>query len=303
MNDCLIENFDCAVPYSKTENCVIVKGEDWVKATESALITKKEQVTNIQEVQGVGYTEVFADHGLKAGDKVVLTKAASNIAYLKPYKLPDHDKKYSNVHLMQVIGKLEDDNVNLLYSKVELIQPNMQGLPAKAMYTGMEMQGLYFVTDVGMHGFTEAWEPSEVNSVQAGKYAIVDGTLMTKIDTKKGAVYFTEREFIVAQCDEENFSFDIKDWDVMEDKLVLEPYIDEKNGLLYNPLYDLEENDISEVYNPDKFKVIKVGKNFESKFSEGDIVHVGRDYLNFLNVFGKELFFTRTDEYIKGKYM
>ena len=58
-----------------------------------------------------------------------------------------------------------------------------------------------------------------------------------------------------------------------------EEYQEEMNGSLYNPLVDLEVEDISEVYNRDIFRVINTGKNVKS-VKQGDIININRDVLS-----------------------
>ena len=119
-----MKTIDFNIPYSKSENCVIVGARNWVKADGGQLVTG-DSVTNIQEVYDVGYTSLFKDFELQRGDKVVLTKVSSNIAYLRPYEIPNIEGKFSNIHWMQLVGKfvnnvLDKEHLQLFYSKVML---------------------------------------------------------------------------------------------------------------------------------------------------------------------------------------
>ena len=74
------------------------------------------------------------------------------------------------------------------------------------------------------------------------------------------------------------------------------------NGSLYNPLVDLEVEDISEVYNRDIFKVINTGKNIKS-VKQGDIININRDVLSSVKYKFKKYYMINGDEYIRGKYV
>ena len=74
------------------------------------------------------------------------------------------------------------------------------------------------------------------------------------------------------------------------------------NGSLYNPLVDLEVEDISEVYNRDIFRVINTGKNIKS-VKQGDIININRDVLSSVKYKFKKYYMINGDEYIRGKYV
>ena len=294
---------DFKVPYSRSENCIVVNARDWVKADGGQLLTG-DSVTNIQEVVGSGYTETFKDFTVKEGDKVVLTKASANIAYLRPYEIPDIEGKFANVHWMQVIGKFIDnvvdkEHLQLFYSKVMLHKLTDEEAVERF---GRELihddfcKGLYTVMKVGAHSFNDDWEPAIICRPEEGMLVTVDDSTTTKICLNGEDLYFTDMEFIVDYFDD--------GWRAFEDKMVLVPYEDEKSGSLLNSLVDLDYDDISEIYNRDKFKVVRAGSKWVEKYPEdgNTIICVGRDYLTCLNVMGCELFYTRSDEYFKGLY-
>lgn len=290
-----MKNIDFKLPYSRSENCLIINARDWVRADGGSLLTK-DKVTNIQEVKGVGYTSCFNDYEVDVGDKVILTRAAANIAYLRPYEIPDIEGKFANVHWMQVIGKfvgniMDKEHVQLFYSKVMLEKvESTQDLFGDG-------KGLYKILAVGGHGFNEDWEPDEITGgLGVGIYCTVEDSTVTCINLNGEDLYFADREYIVQVSD------NLTDWHITDDKILLASYQDEMSGSLYNPLVDLSVDDISEVYNRDKFSFVDVGYKFRNRYKVGDIVCVGRDYLTPLNVNGYGFFYTRSDEYMKGIY-
>ena len=104
----MLKNYICNIPYSKTENCIIINARDWIDKSDSALITNKKN-TGVQVVDGVGYTEVFTTHNINTGDEVLITKVASQIAYLRPYEIPDDDNHFptiSKIIAMQHDGRI-----------------------------------------------------------------------------------------------------------------------------------------------------------------------------------------------------
>ena len=65
------------IPYSKTENCVLISAREWLRSNQSSLEIE-DRITNIQKVLDVGYTEVFKTHKLNEGDTIIISKASSN---------------------------------------------------------------------------------------------------------------------------------------------------------------------------------------------------------------------------------
>lgn len=285
----MLRNYICNIPYSKTENCIIINARDWVDKSDSVLITNKKN-TGVQVVDGVGYTEVFTTHNTNTGDEVLITKVASQIAYLRPYEIPDDVNKYANIHQMQIIGKFMDDKLELFYDKVELEKIEFDR--DTAFITDDSSFCAYKVINIGSHSFTDDWKPKPLE-VQVDMIVLVDEHVCTVFDDR----YFVEESKIVGYF---NGDITIENLVPFSTKILLEPVERlEKNGSLYNPLVNLDEEDISEVYNRDRFNVIHIGSYIDT-VKEGDTISIGRDYLNNIIFSGKEYFIASSDEYIRG---
>ena len=83
-------------------------------------------------------------------------------------------------------------------------------------------------------------------------------------------------------------------------KILLKPReYENKTGSLFNPYVDLDVEDISEVYDRDRFEVVSVGEKITT-VHKGDLISVGRDYLRSIKFLGQEYFIADSDEYVRG---
>ena len=287
----MLNNYKCDIPYTKTENCIVIGSKDWVKGEGHLLETNN--ITYMQKVLGVGYTEVFTEYNINVGDVVLLTKASANIAHLRPYSIPNQDGTYANIHQMQVIGVLhEDNNIELFYNKVALSPIEMK----HGELISMQDYKVFEIIGVGNHNFDSDWNVKPLE-VEVGMTVLVSESNITNITNING--YFAEENCIVGYFDGE---LKLDNLIPLATNILLKPRpLEKKNGSLYNPSVDLDVEDISEVFNRDRFEVVAVGQEVQT-LNKGDIVLVGRDYLSLVEFCGEEYYMASSDEYIKGKY-
>ena len=284
------ENFECNIPYTKSENCIIINARDWVDKSETSLILSKRN-TGIQKVDGVGYTEVFKTHEIDIGDEVLITKVASQIAYLRPYEIPDDNNMYANIHQMQLIGKyIRDGSIELFYDKLQLEKIYLhQG----DLITNDSSYCMFRVVNTGSHAFDSDWNKKELE-VEKDMYVLLDEHVCT---TFSDDFYYAEEGRVVGYFEGGSTLDDLVP---LSTKILLKPKpCMDKTGSLYNPLVDLDVEDISEVYDRDRFEVIAVGKEIDT-VKKGNIISVGRDYLSSISFAGAEYFYADSDEYIRG---
>lgn len=286
------------IPYSKTENCVLISAREWLRSNQSVLETG-DRITNIQKVLDVGYTEVFKTHKLNEGDTIIISKASSKIAYLRPFEIPNNVGKFANVHWMQVLGKvtsLESSSIELFYNKVLLKEIN--NIQTSQLITE-EDNTIFEVINVGPHGFNSKWEEIPLE-VKKGMYVFVNKNNCTPVELTDGIFYIIEDTSLLGYFNDTSFT--LENFTPFDERITLEEYQEEMNGSLYNPLVDLEVEDISEVYNRDIFRVINTGKNIKS-VKQGDIININRDVLSSLKYKFKKYYMINGDEYIRGKYV
>ena len=290
--------FEYNIPYTKSENCILISARDWVDGSQSSLI-KRTGVTNIQKVLDVGYTEVFKTHEVSEGDTVLISKASSQIAYLKPFDIPNNIGKFANVHWMQVLGRVSEltsSGIELFYNKVLLREVKM----SSSLLIMEDDKKLYEVLKVGPHNFTDEWEEIPME-VEEGMLVLVNDGSLTKVELTDGIYYITEENNVIGYFGGENLVLD--KFIPLSTRILLKPYEKEvSDGGLYNPLVDLDIEDISEVYDRDMFKVVNVGEKITS-VKKDDIISVNRDSLSHICYNRESYFVANSDEYIRGRYV
>ena len=290
--------FEYNIPYTKSENCILISARDWVDGSQSSLI-KRTGVTNIQKVLDVGYTEVFKTHKVSEGDTVLISKASSQIAYLKPFDIPNNIGKFANVHWMQVLGRVSEltsSGIELFYNKVLLKEVKVNN----SLLIMEDDKKLYEVLKVGPHNFTDEWEEIPME-VEEGMSVLVNDGSLTKVELTDGIYYITEENNVIGYFEGEDLVLD--KFIPLSTRVLIKPYEKEvSDGGLYNPLVDLDIEDISEVYDRDMFKVVNVGEKITS-VKKDDIISVNRDSLSHICYNRESYFVANSDEYIRGRYV
>lgn len=289
----------CNLPYTKSENCVLVYAKECSSLENNSNLILSNVRGYTREVLDVGYTEVFLTHKLVKNDVVVVSKTMENISRLRNFTVDDEydDKQLVNIHCMQILGRVNSDfpyNIELFYNKVLLSEVILENV--------VTSEKIYSVLKVGPHNFDDNWNkiPMEVRE----RYLVlVTQNSLTPVPesvSNEPNLYITEENNIVGYFGGSDLSMD-EDFIPLSNKIVLTPHEDTMYGSLQLVKYDEEVDDISEMYNRDKFDVVAVGKDIK-QIKKGDIINVNRDTLSPITFNYKDYFIANGEDYIRGLY-
>jgi len=292
----ILTNFNYKIDYTKSRNHILINPKDWEQDASKLIhgysIYGDVAMNYLTKVLKTNIDNSMFGEPVNEGDLVLLTKAASKISYLKPFEIiKGFDKaKLSNVHIMQVIGKFTDNKMTLenfvpLFDKVV-----MEKVPveiSKLIYAGEnETTSVGKVIKIGTGGFTSKWEHREME-VKEGDYVLLRDNITTTIYLNNIEYICTEDSMIVGKF--QDSSLDMSTLQMFHKGVMLEEKQEEKvlgSNVLFNPLYDLDVEDISDVYQRDRFKVINKSNNIE-EVNINDIIVISRDCTNYVVFKGK----------------
>lgn len=310
MTEKILNKLNYNINYTKNSGCILINPKDWesndtskvqgytVDGTLAMNYLTKVLKTNIEE-------EVYGTP-LSEGDLVLLTKTASKVSYLKPFKIPIgiNNKHFSNVHILQVIGKFKDgimdiDNLEPLFDKV--IMEEIKVPINSTIYAGEpDVASVGKVIKVGDGGFTRKWKRRDME-VKVGDIVLLRDNITTKVNLSDKEYICTEDSMIVGRF--ENGNIDMNNLHMFHEGILMEEKQEEKamdSSILLSPTINLDEEDISEVYQRDRFKVIS--KNNKILYVDcGDTVIVNRDCTNYVNFKGKKYYIVNGIKNIEGK--
>lgn len=294
--DKILENFNYNIDYTKSRNHVLINPKDWEQDASKLIhgysIYGDVAMNYLTRVLKTNIDNAMFGEPVKEGDLVLLTRAASKVSYLKPFEISTGiDKaKFSNVHIMQVIGKFTNNRMTLedftpLFDKVL-----MERVPVELstlIYAGNdEVTSVGKVIKVGTGGFTNKWKHREME-IKEGDYVLLRDNITTTVSLNHEEYMCTEDSMIVGRFKDSNL--DMNTLELFHRGIMLEEKQEEKvlgSSMLLNPLYDLDVEDISDVYQRDRFKVI----NKNNKITDvniNDILVINRDCTNYVIFKGK----------------
>lgn len=308
-----LENFNYKLKKNKSENCILIKAKEWEDNT-SQLIklcskSGREGVTYISRVLDENIDKKTYNTQISKGDKVLLTKTASNVAYLAPFKIPVNfdNTEYGNVHVMQIIGKFEGEETTLeslqpLYDKVIMEKVKVEVSDTLEVTTGDELS-VGKIVKIGTNRFSNKWEKEPLKT-KVGDVVLLRDNITTNITFSSKDYMCTEEGMIVGVFkNEEDLSLDNLEY--INNSVLMKEFEKEKiedNSVIFSPILDINIEDISDIYDRDRFTV--VGKDSKiSELSKGDNIYMWRDYTNYVYFKGKQYFITYGIKDILGKYI
>lgn len=268
----------------RAEDCVLIDTKGWI--TDGTGISKHRMSGRIIPTFINKALDVYpVTRGLKSivnnGDTILISRIASDISQYRKFGVREGDERYYHCPIMQVLGIFENEEISLSSLKmctdkvlIEKIDMTSKGiiLPETNTMIGK-------VVKVGTHKFDKDWNILPLCS-KVGDTVLVRDNVSTEIYLKEGKYYATEDSMIVGIF--ENEKFDLNHLNVCNDYVIMNPYIPEfLNSMLVTPTLDFENEDISEIYNRDLFKVLKVDKKVD-RVLENDILLIDRNLTNYV---------------------
>lgn len=297
------EVFDYEVKGSRSENCILIDSNNWRANTTNAIIEFNSRGgianTYITEVLATNIPEdsKYAHLGLAAGDNVLLTAVSTRVYGARTFSLPiNYDTtKYTDIPVSCIIGKFEGNRLSL--PSLSLFRSYIVLTLVKDVY---KEDVLETTTKVNQNVFRVEKVGGDVKSVSKGDVVLVKDNVVTDIMLYSKQYYVTTEEMVVGK-----FRGDIKldNLELLNNYVIMEDYKSdyaEGSSSIINPCYDVfsDVDQVSEVYNEDRFRVIK--SSLKGVFA-GDIIDIMREATNYTTLSGTRYFVINERTFINFK--
>ena len=294
---------DFSVPRSK--DCITIDTKNWKPNNTSGIevrkISGKTVPTYVAQVLNVNI-ENQSLRGLAKNDLVLISRVASEIAEFRTFAVENEDNRYYNIPIMQVLGYFKYgaphfDQLVMLFDKI-LIKKIENPLNNSLIVQDNTLIGE--VVKVGTYGFNKDWNIHELK-VKVGDKVLIRDNVSTEIVLDGNTYYATEERMVVGVMRANAKS--LEDLDLINESIICESYIPVKaldSKLLITPTLNYEDEDLTDIYNRNLFKVIASDKNLTS-IRKSDILLIDRNMTNYVYFNGNKYFITEGLEYIEGK--
>ena len=295
---------DFNVPRSK--DCITIDTKDWRPNNTSGLeirrLSGKTVPTYVAQIINVNIQNQKLK-GLMKNDLVLISRVASEVAEFRTFAIERDDKRFYNVPVMQVLGYFkygipDFKGLTMLFDKI-LIKKIDNPLNGSLMLKD-DNTLIGEVVKVGTCRFDDSWNMQELQ-VKVGDKVIIRDNVSTEIILDGKPYYATEEAMVVGVLPEGAKSLDeIK---LINKSIICEPYLPEKvldSKLLITPVLDYEDEDLTDIYNRNLFKVLTSDANL-TNIEKNDILLIDRNMTNYVYFNGTKYFITQGLEYVEGK--
>ena len=285
----------------RSENTILINTKNWLKNDSNLIqeyrISGKAVINGLTEVLDV-YDFLPPLQGyLKKGDKVLLSKVASQISNYYAYAI-NGKKEYHSIPIMQVLGVFKDghislDSLSMLFDKILIKKINPRyntylDLPEDNTTVGV-------VIKTGNKRFNSKWEEQPL-TVKEGDVVLIRDNVSTPINFE-GEEYLATEEGMVVGVFENKEALNIDGLRVLNKYILMKPFTFSNllnSNLLITPNINYADLDYSDVYNPNLFIVLYMDEKltFVKKY---DIVIVDRNITNYV-YFNNDRYFVINDE-------
>ncbi len=290
----------------RLKDCILIDTKNWLQNTNSLIeirrMSGRDIPTYIAEIK-----EIEADRGvfknvLKKGDKVLLTRTASELAQYRSFEVEVGDKRYFNPPITQALGVFKGGDMSLsslqmLFDKIlikKIENTEVSGLTVSESNT---MMGEIIKT--GWCRFDKDWNFSPLKTAVGDKVLIRDN-VTTEVFLDGETYYATEESMVVGIFKGDSYSLDTLQ--VINEGIIALPYIPKRafNSILYTPSLNYEEEDVTDFYNRDLFKVLAVDSSL-TKVKKDDIILVDRNLTNYVYLNNEKYFMLSGMLYVEAK--
>ena len=295
---------DFKVP--KIKDCIVIDTKNWLQNSSQILtihrMSGRDIPTYIAKVLDV-YAEKDALKGsVEKDDTVLITRIASEVAQSRAFEVEVGDKRYYNVPIMQVLGIFANgiisyDNLTMLFDKILIKKIDTSRIGLLDIPNSNTMIGE--VVKIGTCKFDKNWNKKELQ-VKVGDLVLIRDNATTEVFLENETYYATEENMVVGLFKSNNFTLD--NLELINESIILEPYIPSTalNTSLLTPLLNFEDEDITDIYNRDLFKVISVDKSL-TKLKKNDIILTDRSVTTYVYIGIDKYFVLFGMEYLEAK--
>ena len=295
---------DFKVP--RLKDSILIDTKEWVQNANSPIeirrMSGRTLPTYISEIKEINAERGVLKNVLKKGDTVLLTKVASDIAQYRSFAIKDGDKRYFDLPIMQVLGVFKDSEMSfssfqmvfdkILIKKIE--RKEVQGLFVPNQNTMMGE-----VVKTGWCYFDEKWNSFPLK-VKVGDKVLIRDNVTTEVILSGETYYATNESMVVGIFKGSDES--LAALEVINESILLEPYIPERAFYsdFLTPDLDYENEDVSNFYNRDLFKIEAIDNSL-TKFKKDDIILVDRNMTNYVYLNNKKYFLITGTDCVEAK--
>lgn len=287
----------------RAEDCVLIDTKAWLMDGTGISLHKmsgRDVPTGLIKVLDV-YDKTKELKGVVAeGDTVLLSKAAADISQYRKFGVKEGDDRYFHCPIMQVLGVFRDKDISLNSLSMCTDKILLKKIDAKVngLFLSEDNTMVGEVVKTGTHKFDKEWNKLPL-SVKIGDIVLIRDNVTTKVNLQEGEYYATEDSMVVGTFT--SSEFDLSSLTILNNYIILESYVQETlNSIVLTPVLDFEEEDITEIYNRDLFKVVKTDDKIDKIF-KNDIVLIDRNFTNYVYIGSKKYFVVAGMDFVTGK--
>ena len=282
---------------------ILIDTKKWVQNSSGATLdicrlSGRTLPTYVAKVLEVNACTKDLKGAINKNDTVLLTRVVSDISMYRSFSTGLDDKDYYNVPIMQVLGVFENGEMSIssltmlfdkvLVKKVEanrgLILPNDNTMIGE-------------VVKVGTCKFDKNWKSLPL-TVKVGDKVLIRDNVTTEVYLDGAFYYAVEESMIVSIFTDEELTFESSK--IIGGNVVMESYIPENTSIFITPTLNYEDEDYTEIYNRDLFKVVNLDTSL-TEINKGDIILVDRSITNYVYYNENKYFVVSGLDYIEAK--
>lgn len=295
---------DFKVP--RLKDCILIDTKEWVQNANSIIESRKMSgrtiPTYISKVQELDAERGVFKNVLNKGDTVLLTRVASEIAQYRTFAIEGNDKRYFSVPITQAIGVFKDKEMSLqsfqmLFDKILIKRIKEEELDGIAISESNTMVGE--VVKTGWCRFDKNWNTLPMKT-KVGDKVLIRDNVTTEVVLSGETYYATEEAMVVGIF--KGGDLNLNSLWVINDNVIFLPYIMEHlyGSVLITPLLNYEDEDTTDIYNRNLFKVV-ASDSALTKVKKDDIILVDRNVTNYVYLNSKKYFILSGIDCIEAK--
>ena len=290
----------------RTKDCIIIDTKNWVQNSSQMLtihrMSGRDIPTYLATALEVNAEKEVLKDGVKKGDTVLLTRVASEVAQYRAFELEVGDKRYYDVPIMQVLGKFTDNKIsynslNMLFDKILIKKVDTSKIGLLEIPNSNTMIGE--VIKVGTCKFDKDWNRQDLQ-VKVGDKVLIKDNVITEITFGADTYYATEESMVVGKFNSNEFT--LENLTLINKSIIFDSYIAETalSSNLLTPLLNFEDEDITDIYNRDLFKVLAVDNSL-TDLKKNDIILTDRSVTNYVYIGVDKYFMLSGTDYLEAK--
>ena len=291
----------------RTKDCVIIDTKNWLQNSSQILtihrMSGRDIPTFLAKAVEVNNSNECFNGVIEKGDTLFLTRVVSEVAQCRPFEVEVGDKRYYDVPIMQVIGKFNDGNVSydslqLLFDKVLIKKIDTSKVGYLEIPNSNTMIGE--VVKTGTCAFDKEWNKKEL-VVKNGDIVLIKDNVSTEITFGTDTYYASEESAIVGIFNGVK-EYTLENLTLINDNILLESYIPEiiLSSSLSTPTLNFEEEDVTDIYNRDLFKIVAIDKSL-TNLKKDDIILTDRSVTNYAYIGVDKYFLLTGTTYLEAK--